>query len=231
MRFVGRLIPLLSAVAAILVSAPAVASDFELLKLDGAYVKWGAPVFASGAEVSYAYVREPVELQGAHNCGAMVSPTAITGKSGIPFDAFDTAVGEAFAQWSAVANLRFHKVDDPARADILIGAQAKPVGIAFANVAPSRTAVAGRGEARIASMKKAAICFNPTLAWTLESGRPDLGRDLFLVAGHEIGHTLGLDHPGPRGARMAFKEGFVSRTLQDSDIRAVQTLYGPRPTN
>jgi predicted Zn-dependent protease len=227
-RTARRVKSLLIAAVAVLASSSVIAGDFELLKLDGAYVKWGSPSFGTGAVVSYGYVVDPVEFPQAQNCGTMVSPTALTETSGMTFAAFDAAVRDAFAQWAAVADLQFRRVDDPAKADVLIGAQAHPKGIAYANVVPSETS-AGEGGARVTAMRQAMVCFNPALTWSAVEDGP--GRDLFLVAGHEIGHTLGLDHPGARGTRMAFKEGFVSRNLEDSDIRAAQTLYGPKPAN
>ena len=44
---------------------------------------------------------------------------------------------------------------------------------------------------------------------------------------HEIGHAIGLDHPGSSGAVMAYRYDEGVHELQPSDISAVQRLYGP----
>ncbi|KAF3824953.1 hypothetical protein GH733_010287 [Mirounga leonina] len=59
---------------------------------------------------------------------------------------------------------------------------------------------------------------------------PDQGYSLFLVAAHEFGHALGLDHSSVPEALMypmySFTEG---PPLHEDDVKGVQYLYGPRP--
>ncbi len=224
-RLVLRLSVLCVAAAAIVASASVQAGDFELLEIDGRNVKWGPPEFASGADVSFSYVRSIMQFPSARNCRTMTPAKVMAMGSGMPFEAFDAAVKGAFAQWSRAADIVFRYVDDPAEADILLGTQATGHGIAFTNVVPSDTVSHGE-EPAVATLEQATICFNPSLAWNAGQWHEGLGRDFRTVAGHEIGHAIGLDHPGPRGAMMAFKEEFASRVLQPSDIEAVQTLYG-----
>lgn len=55
------------------------------------------------------------------------------------------------------------------------------------------------------------------------------GTNLFWVALHEFGHSIGLDHSNIRGAVMypwyqGYKGDDVS--LTDDDIRGAQSLYG-----
>ena len=45
---------------------------------------------------------------------------------------------------------------------------------------------------------------------------------------HEIGHAIGLDHPGKSGSVMAFSYEERVQQLTPSDISAVQKLYGSR---
>uniref|UniRef100_A0A3B3U5E3 Matrix metalloproteinase-9 n=1 Tax=Poecilia latipinna TaxID=48699 RepID=A0A3B3U5E3_9TELE len=60
---------------------------------------------------------------------------------------------------------------------------------------------------------------------------PDLGISLFLVAAHEFGHSLGLDHSNIRGALMYPSYSYVEDfSLDQDDIDGIQYLYGERTT-
>ncbi|XP_009570855.1 PREDICTED: matrix metalloproteinase-9-like, partial [Fulmarus glacialis] len=64
---------------------------------------------------------------------------------------------------------------------------------------------------------------------------PDRGYSIFLVAAHEFGHSLGLDHSSVREALMYPMYSYVQDfQLDPDDVRGIQYLYGrgsgPKPT-
>ncbi|XP_046393280.1 matrix metalloproteinase-14 isoform X2 [Ischnura elegans] len=69
--------------------------------------------------------------------------------------------------------------------------------------------------------------FDDSESWTVRSRR---GTNLFQVAAHEFGHSLGLSHSDVKSALMApFYRGYnPTFTLDNDDIIAIQELYGKK---
>lgn len=58
-----------------------------------------------------------------------------------------------------------------------------------------------------------------------------IGYSLFLVAAHEFGHALGLDHSSIREALMYPMYSFVEDfSLHEDDIEGIHYLYGKAST-
>jgi Matrixin len=244
--------------AALVISAAfatgGLAAEYRLLQLNGNLVKWGKPVLGEGAVITWALLDKASRYPDALNCRSMV-PLAPNLPHG-PADA-GAAVGElrrAFDSWSSAADISFRMIDDPEKADILIGAQAIPTGRAFSSVAyggedgapersvaakalsPSGRQGAGLGSSApdsqsVKSIRQSLICLNPERTWKVGyDGNLDV-YDLYFTFLHEIGHTIGLDHPGASGEVMGFRYDEKVRALQDGDVEAVRRLYGaPRLT-
>jgi len=211
------------AVASAFAAGSARASEeFVLLKLDGAYVKWGEPVLGTGATVRYAFVIEEMKFSGVRNCEAMTPLDAPLKHFAIEPEQLHSETAAAFAMWERAADIRFLAVADPAEADILIGGQLAPKGRAFANVASRNDAGSTR------PIDRALICLNQTLPWKIGFGGDANAYDLRYTIAHEIGHAIGLNHPGPSGQLMAFKYGEGFRALQAGDTDGAVALYGNR---
>lgn len=237
------------AAAAILLAAtmsvPCVASDQRLLVLDGSSVKWGAPEWGAGATVTYGFATTEMKSPSARNCAALLPLAEMAKRTGLPDSRLRGEAAAAFAAWSDVTNLTFVETSDAAQADIIIGAQGKPVGRAFTNIeldsgplakapAVERGLVATEPSARpasarsIRSIRQALVCLNPSAKWKVGfDGDLDV-YDLRYTLMHEIGHAIGLDHPGAAGALMGFRYDEKLKGPTRGDGEAARKLYGRR---
>lgn len=197
------------------------ANDFRLLRLDGHLVKWGDRSWRSGAQVTYSFTRTATYFADATNCRTMVPLDDLLAKSGITDQDFERAIRRAFDRWEDAADLRFDYVEDPDEADILIGAQGRPRDIAYTNVWHGPAA---QGE--IAAITKAAYCLNPNASWETNFDGDESTYNIERVATHEIGHAVGLDHPGPSGQLMGYRYTETVNGLGLGDVLGATRLYG-----
>ena len=185
-------------------------------------MKWGAAVLGTGATVTYAVTAAAQDFPAARNCKGIVPIDGLLAASGVARFGFDAELSAAFAAWSAVANIRFAPAD-AAVADILIGAEAKPLGRAFTNVAYGSGGAAGDGSR---SIGHSVICLNPAERWKIGfDGNLDV-YDLRYTLEHEIGHAIGLDHPSGTSSLMGFRYLEKFAGPQPGDIAGAQELYG-----
>lgn len=195
---------------------------FQLIVLEGQNVKWGYTVLGTPAKVTVGLVDRVTKTPGARNCARMQPIAPVLKANGISAGRFRDEVKSALRSWEKIAGISFQFVDDSADADILIGAQLRPRGRAFANVMHDP---GDRG--KISSLTRSYICLNPTHQWKVGfDGRLDV-YDLRYTVAHELGHAIGLNHPGPEGQLMSFRYGEKFRTPQPGDIAGAVLLYGP----
>jgi len=239
---------------AFLSAGAAPASAGTLLEVNGHLLKWVSQERGSGTVITYAILTGPYTLPGGKrilspdNCSAMHAFSDIVAASpGIAAETAERELRAAFAAWEGAANIAFAEVSDPHQANIVIGAQDFPVGRAFTNLSyrsghgiapvakalgkpgPDPSAEAGSAEAAgpVEDIEQSYVCLNPGLRWkTGFDGNLNV-YDLRHTFTHEIGHAIGLDHPGSSGAIMAYRYDERVSELQPSDIDAAQKLYGP----
>lgn len=196
---------------------------FRLLTLDGYHVKWGDAALGAGATVTYAFVNTPRRFDGERNCEELVPIEQLAVRHGISLETLYEEAAAAFRLWETAADIKFLEADDPDRADILIGAQGRPRGRAYANVISG-----GDGAQGVRVIQQAVACLNPEHHWKVGFDGNIEAYDIRYTLVHEIGHAIGLDHAGRSGQVMSFSYDEAHYDLQPGDIRGAQMLYGVR---
>jgi Matrixin len=201
-------------------------SNFKILKLEGNSVRWHKSGTGFQAPVvTYSLVSDQVEFPGARNCRKMTSLDQLTSSSQVAMTAMREEIASAFAAWEAVAGINFREATDPAKADILIGAQVEPEGWAFADVFYDT-----HSSDTIKPISRSLVCLNPTKRWKIGFDGDLKTYDLRYTITHEVGHAIGLDHPNGAGAIMGYRYEERFRGLQPGDVQGAMVLYGPRAT-
>jgi hypothetical protein len=204
-------------------SASGETPSFKILKLEGNPVQWRGTVAKEGNIITYAMVAHDTAFDGARNCRKMTHLDGLLSASAIPPETASAEIAAAFAMWEAVADITFRVAEDPALADILIGAQLEPTGWAFADVFYDT-----RSREPVKPISRSLICLNPKRGWKVGFDG-DLQRyDIRYTLAHEIGHAIGLDHPVGAGQIMGYRYEEAFRELQPGDIAGAVQLYGRR---
>ncbi|MEY9494443.1 hypothetical protein ABIF33_003463 [Bradyrhizobium elkanii] len=136
---------------------------------------------------------------------------------------FQTEIREAFDRWESAANIDFHEVSDAAGNQIRLGLS----HIDGLNNVVGEEQSSYTGGSEIA----ADITFDMDEGWHLVNGElvSNGGVSFYVVALHEIGHSLGLDHYNVSPAIMNAVINPAVTDLTQSDIDGVRALYGVLP--
>ena len=155
----------------------------------------------------------------------MTSLDGLTASSQVAMTAMREEISAAFAMWESVAGISFREAADPAKADILIGAQVEPEGWAFADVFYDT-----HSPSEVKPISRSLVCLNPAKRWKIGFDGDLKTYDLRYTIAHEIGHAIGLDHPSSAGTIMGYRYEERFRDLQPGDVQGAVALYGPRAT-
>nr|AEY69044.1 matrix metalloproteinase [Thamnodynastes strigatus] len=135
----------------------------------------------------------------------------------------DDAFSRAFGMWSNVAPLTFTR-QEQGNVDILIqfGSQNHGDSYPFDGKNGVLAHAFGPGTYSI----NGDAHFDEDEFWTQGGGN---GYSLFIVAAHEFGHSLGLDHSSIQGALMYPTYSYQANLqLHSDDVAGIQDLYGQR---
>lgn len=144
----------------------------------------------------------------------------------LPREYVDDAIRRALMVWSNVTPLRFKRVTS-GQADIMIkfARRAHGDGYPFDGRGGTLAHAFQPGEGLGGDAH-----FDDDERWS----KYNQGVNLFLVAAHEFGHSLGLAHSNVRGALMYPLYSYVNPetfTLHWDDRRGIQKLYGRNSAN
>lgn len=231
----------------------------DLLRVEGRIVKWSPPTTGRTTVITYSVlsrsylVARRTKILSPDNCGSMQPFSDILTNSPEVSQVSSTReLRAALSAWEHVADIKFVEVSVPEHAQIVIGATEAKAGPAFANLSlnnrrglqqsadkalggtndgASNGASLSPDDKSVAFIGQSFVCLNQNMRWKVGFDGNLRVYDLRHAFMHEIGHAIGLDHPGRSGSVMGFRYDESVREPQPADIIAVQRLYGPPRNN
>jgi predicted Zn-dependent protease len=144
--------------------------------------------------------------------------------SGLSAKMFTDALQFGLRRWERAANITFVQTTNEDSANILVGAQLRPRGIAYTDVSVGDER---SGEYRL--IERARVCLNPERWWMMGfDGKLDT-YDLVHTLTHEVGHAIGLGHPNGRDHVMSLQYRETQLNLSVGDIKGLRGIYGRAP--
>ena len=187
--------------------------------------KWGSPTFGTGATITYSYMPSGTSCATPPEpAGCTITDISSAGLGAVAGGVVKSIIRAAFDAWEAVANLTFVEVADDGAAfnaptasgDIRIGGHVfdGPSGVLAHAYFPPPNGTTAAGD----------MHFDIAEAW--KNGFGGTGIDIFQVAAHEIGHSIGLRHTAVAGSLMNpfYTEAFSGP--QADDIAGAVHIYG-----
>jgi hypothetical protein len=185
--------------------------------------KWGGPVMGTpGGIVTWSLMNSGIAVEDGGLGGVSTALSAFMPAG------FLTQIQNAFAAWSAVANIQFVQVADNGLPFDAPGATGM-IRIAGTNLGgPGGVLAHGYYPPINGNTAAGDIHFDVNDTWKIGFGAAP-GFDIFQVMAHEIGHAIGLDHTGVANSLMNpnYTEAFSGP--QADDIAGAQFIYGAAP--
>ncbi len=185
--------------------------------------KWGSQTYGTPANVTWSIMNNGIscaaEFTGCTN-------TLITNLNA----GFTAQIQQALDQWSSVANINFAQVSDN-------GLPFNNPNANFGNIRFGAHVIDGKLSVlahayypRTDGQTMAGdVHFDNSETWRVNSLDGNFNTfDIFYVAMHEIGHSIGLAHSTNPNSVMAPYYSESKNSLQSDDIAGARYIYGPR---
>jgi len=209
--------------------------------------KWGPNTWGTGATITWSFMTDGVASDVTGYNGSNTLGTFRTNIDNVYGDgAFNNAVSNSFATWSAAANLTFVQTTDSGgnfggstTPDIRIGV------FEFSDPCCGGAGYGPPGDSAFPDALAGDLALNSLASFQIypyAEGEPyqgtDFANDLQGLLVHEIGHTLGLGHPEVDGLQGDENNAIMCvlttcdawlnlrRELGSDDIAAIQFVYG-----